>query len=137
MENELRKVELVNLKNFFKLKRLGYEELEKHLCYSSNTLRSSISRGGNEALLLKMRQLKINLFPDDSKEELALLFPKLPVSVSTESHTTCQELQLTLIKRQEELLHLKDEIKVLKDENESLSNKLKSVLIPDVLNVSQ
>ena len=133
MDSTLRKVELVNLKNFFKLKRLGYEELEKHLNYSSNTLRSSISRGGNDALLLKMRQLKINLFPEDSKEELAILFPQLPVSVSTESLTNCQELQLKLIQRQDELLLLKDEIKVLREENENLSNRLKSVLIPNAL----
>ena len=133
MDSTLRKVELVNLKNFFKLKRLGYEELEKHLNYSSNTLRSSISRGGNDALLLKMRQLKINLFPEDSKEELAILFPQLPVSVSTESLTNCQELQLKLIQRQDELLLLKDEIKVLREENENLANRLKSVLIPNAL----
>ena len=133
MDSTLRKVELVNLKNFFKLKRVGYEELEKHLYYSSNTLRSSISRGGNDALLLKMRQLKINLFPEDSKEELAILFPQLPVSVSTESLTNCQELQLKLIQRQDELLLLKDEIKVLREENENLANRLKSVLIPNAL----
>ena len=133
MDSTLRKVELVNLKNFFKLKRLGYEELEKHLNYSSNTLRSSISRGGNDALLLKMRQLKINLFPEDSKEELAILFPQLPVSVSTESLTNCQELQLKLIQRQDELLLLKDEIKVLREEIENLANRLKSVLIPNAL----
>lgn len=134
MESALRKEELVNLKNFFKLKRLGYEELEKHLNYSTNTLRSSISRGGNDALLLKMRQLKINLFPDDSKEELAVLFPQLPVNVYSDPLTTCQELQMKLIQRQDELLKLKDENKVLRDENENLANKLKSVLIPNAIN---
>ena len=122
---QIRKSELTTLKNFFKLKGLGYEYLEKEFGYAPNTLRSTISRGGTDALLLKMRQLKITLFPDDSKEELSVLFPN-SLGLRSGCEDVCNlllEVQNKLILRQEDIILLKTENDLLKAENNKL-NKL-------------
>lgn len=120
-----RKEELVLLKNFFKSKGYNYEALEKELVYGKGSIRSSIARGGTDALLIGLQKLKNTLFPDESPKNH--IVNEDPIAYGHKSFNADYiSLQGKLIDVQTELIKVKDENnKLIKEVGELKAELLK------------
>jgi len=119
-----RKEELIKLKNFFKKKGVGYDDLEEKLSYGKGTLRSGIARGGTDKMLVSLKNLKIELFPEEVEEENLVMESHSSFGSKTYGSDYI-ELQGKLIIAQSELLKLKDENITLLKENDELKEELR------------
>lgn len=120
------KKELQLLRFFFKQNGLEYADLEEKLNYGKGTIRSTIARGGTEMLLIQMKQLKQELFPD---HELPI-FPNNIVQEPQAGYDTkslkadIANLREKLIDAQTDLIKAKTENSILIKENGELKEQL-------------